>query len=164
MLAPAMLQHRRGEVNATARREIASMPDVIITATAKGQRHAAVIARMEALAAEPRRLALADICAPTGVCDRTLRAICQEYFGMGPMRYLWLKRMQQVRSALMQAPRTAYVTTIALDHGFDEFGRFSVEYRRLFGESPSVTLRRPPRDTSPLTVHVTVESPGASTV
>jgi hypothetical protein len=42
------------------------------------------------------------------------------------------------KAALMQAPRTAYVTTIALDHGFDEFGRFSVEYRRLFAGAVDV--------------------------
>jgi len=37
------------------------------------------------------------------------------------------------------------VTQIALAHGFTHMGRFSVEYQRQFGESPSVTLRRRPR-------------------
>jgi AraC-like DNA-binding protein len=38
---------------------------------------------------------------------------------------------------------TATVTEIATTHGFWELGRFSVEYRGLFGESPSTSLRRP---------------------
>jgi AraC-like DNA-binding protein len=33
------------------------------------------------------------------------------------------------------------VKEAALDNGFWDLGRFSVEYRKLFGESPSVTLR-----------------------
>ena len=34
------------------------------------------------------------------------------------------------------------VTEIALDNGFTHLGRFSVNYRELFGESPSETLAR----------------------
>jgi hypothetical protein len=34
------------------------------------------------------------------------------------------------------------VTEVAVHFGFLELGRFSVEYRRAFGERPSATLRR----------------------
>jgi AraC family ethanolamine operon transcriptional activator len=34
------------------------------------------------------------------------------------------------------------VTEIATNFGFVELGRFSVEYRKLFGETPSQTLSR----------------------
>jgi transcriptional regulator GlxA family with amidase domain len=36
----------------------------------------------------------------------------------------------------------AIVKKIAAQFGFTQFGRFSVDYKTLFGESPSVTLAR----------------------
>jgi AraC-like DNA-binding protein len=43
----------------------------------------------------------------------------------------------------------AKVTEIAMSFGFAELGRFSVEYKKAFGESPSQTLYRTPQ-TRPL--------------
>jgi AraC-like DNA-binding protein len=64
---------------------------------------------------------------------------------MGLVRYLWLRRMHLARSALIRAdPASATVTGVATDYGFWELGRLSVEYRTLFGESPSVSLRGMP--------------------
>ncbi len=111
-----------------------------------GRRHDAIVARFEEfLEANPNRpLYLTEICAAIGVAERTLRASCEEHLGMGPIRYLALRRMHLVRQALLRsAPSKATVTRIITDHGFWELGRFSVAYRMLFGESPSETLRRP---------------------
>jgi AraC-like DNA-binding protein len=114
--------------------------------TAGCRRHDAVITRFEDfLAAHPDRpLHLTEICAAIGVAERTLRAACEEHLGMGPIRFLTLRRMYLVRSALLgsDAIKTS-VTRVVTDHGFWELGRFSVAYRALFGESPSETLRRP---------------------
>jgi AraC-like DNA-binding protein len=87
---------------------------------------------------------IAEICAAIGASERTLRTCCQEVMGVGPVRYLWLRRMHLARQALLHGdPAAASVTEIATTYGFWELGRFSVEYRALFGESPSATLRRP---------------------
>ena len=103
---------------------------------------------LEANQDEP--LYLTEICAAIGVTGRTLRLHCQEHLGMGPHRYLWLRRMNLARRALVLADATAKtVTEIANDHGFGELGRFAVSYRKLFGELPSATLRRPPDDPRP---------------
>jgi AraC-like DNA-binding protein len=126
------------------------------------RRHAQIIARLEDLLAanRDRPLYLAEICATTGVSERTLRVCCHEHLGMGPVRYLWLRRMHLARAALIRAdPASATVTSIATDHGFWELGRFSVEYRTLFGESPSVSLRGPPHDP-----RVTIKHPLASKI
>jgi transcriptional regulator GlxA family with amidase domain len=116
--------------------------------TAGGLRRDAIIARFEAfLEANPDTpLYLPEICAAVGAGERTLRIVCQEHLGMGPIRYLALRRMHLVRRALSRADSSTTVTQIATDHGFWELGRFSVNYRTMFGETPSATLHRLPDD------------------
>lgn len=112
------------------------------------RRHSAIVAKFEEfLAANPdRAIYLTEICAATGTSERTLRAACEEHLGMGPIRFLTLRRMHLVRRALLRASASeTNVTRIVTDQGFWELGRFSVAYRALFGEMPSETLRRPPR-------------------
>jgi AraC-like DNA-binding protein len=114
-------------------------------------RHDTIVARFEEfLEANPDRpLYLTEICAAIGVAERTLRASCEEHLGMGPIRYLTLRRMHLVRRALLRSdPSKVTVTQIVTDHGFWELGRFSVVYGALFGESPSRTLRRPTEQTA----------------
>jgi AraC-like DNA-binding protein len=108
--------------------------------------HGRTMRRFEEFLAAKRYepLYLAEICAALAVSERTLRACCHEHLGIGPIRYLWLRRMHLARRALLRADQAQLtVTEIATEHGFWELGRFSVEYRALFGESPSVSLHRP---------------------
>ena len=129
---------------------ILCLSECVPTAAASSAlRHNAIIARFEELLAtnHDRPLHLAEICMAVGVSERTLRTICMEHLGMGPVRYLWLRRMHLARRALIRAtPQMATVTEIATANGFWELGRFAVEYRALFGEAPSVSLRRPARE------------------
>jgi AraC-like DNA-binding protein len=109
-----------------------------------GYQRQPVMRRLEQFLEEnpDRSIYVPEVCAAIGVSGRTLRLRCEEHLGMSPQRYLRARRMNFVRKALATAgPTTASVTTIALDHGFGELGRFAVQYRQLFGESPSTTLR-----------------------
>jgi AraC-like DNA-binding protein len=85
---------------------------------------------------------LSDIVEVSGVPGRTLFKHFQDWRGVSPMRYLRNARFQRAREALKGAPPEASVTEIAMRWGFNHMGRFSVEYRKRFGESPSETLRR----------------------
>ena len=119
-----------------------------VTARRDGGSRARVMARFEDFLAARQLEAvyLAEICKAIGVSERTLRSCCQERLGMGPIRYLWLRRMTLARRALLSAdPMLRTVTEIATEHGFWELGRFAVEYRTLFGEAPSMSLRRTSR-------------------
>jgi AraC-like DNA-binding protein len=95
-------------------------------------------------------LYMPQLCTTVGASYTMLRDCCQDYLGMSPKRYLWLRRMHLVRRALRSADvENTTVTEIATDHGFWELGRFAVAYRSLFGEAPSAVLRRPPEDIEP---------------
>ena len=77
-----------------------------------------------------------------GVSERTLREAFQQYFGMPPVQYLNLRILNQVRRALKTAnPLVASVTEVATRFGIWQFGRFARDYRFLFRELPSETLR-----------------------
>ena len=63
--------------------------------------------------------------------------------GLPPRKYLQLQRMLKVRHELCtKEAETTLVTEAAAHWGFTELGRFAVEYKQLFGESPSLTLSR----------------------
>jgi AraC-like DNA-binding protein len=112
--------------------------------TAQGQ-HAIVMRRFRRVVEEnpEQPLYIPEICKAIRIPDRTLRMCCQEHLGMGPKRYLLLRRMHLARRALREAaPEATTVTDIATRFGFWQLGRFAVEYQSLFGESPSATLRR----------------------
>src|SRR3954467_4552335 len=77
-----------------------------------------------------------------GVSGRTLQRQFQAFLGKAPRTALRDLRFACARRALLQGVRDAKVMDIALRCGFPHFGRFSVEYRRRYGETPSQTLRR----------------------
>jgi len=119
-------------------------------------RHRARVMRRleEVLTSTPDRpLYMPQLCATVGASYTTLRDCCQEYLGISPKRYLWLRRMRLVHRALRSADaEETTVTEIATDYGFWELGRFAVAYRSLFGEAPSAALRRPPEDIKPVQI------------
>jgi len=87
-------------------------------------------------------LSVEQLASAAGVSERTLRETFQQYFGVPPVRYLNRRTLHQVRSALKAAdPFVATVTEIAAAFGVWELGRFARDYRVLFGELPSETLR-----------------------
>jgi AraC-like DNA-binding protein len=84
-----------------------------------------------------------DLCRASGVEERTLRRAFNDVFRMPPANYLKLRQLNQVHAALCECgARGGLVTDVLTCHGVTEFGRFAAHYRRLFGESPSQTLRR----------------------
>jgi AraC-like DNA-binding protein len=110
-----------------------------------GQRYRQIVDRIEALLHSDRgeQLHVDDLCRVAAVSERTLRNAFRKVHGVSPYRFLRGFRMTQARQALMTAgARRGTVTEVAMQFGFLELGRFSVDYRSVFGECPSTTLRR----------------------
>lgn len=88
-------------------------------------------------------ITIRDLCAAVGAAERTIELGFQEVFGLSPKRYLTVMRLNAARRELRRRrPEEASVTAIAVRWGFLHLGRFAAQYRRMFGESPSETLRQ----------------------
>jgi AraC-like DNA-binding protein len=84
-----------------------------------------------------------DICAAAGVSARSLSREFVRCHAVGPMTFLKQRRLEAAQRSLLAAdPSEKSVTDVALDCGLHHLGRFAVEYRAAFGESPSQTLSR----------------------
>src|SRR6476661_4909139 len=96
-----------------------------------------------ALAYVDKPLQVSALSRALGVSERTLRKLFNEILGRPPSRHLRMLRLSEVRRALLAARgQPVTVTEIATDFGFAALGEFSVEYRKVFGESPSETLHQ----------------------
>ncbi|MFE8595897.1 AraC family transcriptional regulator [Archangium violaceum] len=135
---------------------VASLRDALLTALLTGTRHSA----SSCLEASPRRaapacvrraeefieahagepIALADIVAAAGVPERSLRAAFIAARGMPPVAFLRRRRFEIARQTLLAGAPGTTVTGVVASLGFVSGGRFSVEYKKLFAESPSDTL------------------------
>ncbi|WP_201099117.1 helix-turn-helix domain-containing protein [Thiocystis minor] len=63
-----------------------------------------------------------------------------------PLAFLRRWRFHAVRRQLTLAPAGGLtITQAAYSQGFYQLGRFTAEYRQIFGEGPLETLRRSPR-------------------
>ncbi|MEN0134904.1 MAG: AraC family transcriptional regulator [Rhodococcus sp. (in: high G+C Gram-positive bacteria)] len=78
-----------------------------------------------------------------GVSVRTLQDGFARYVGDAPMAYLRGIRLERAHEDLVTAdPRCNSVSDIAYRWGFRHLGRFSVEYRKRYGQPPSATLTK----------------------
>ena len=86
---------------------------------------------------------LEDVCAHAGAGLRTVQRCFASRYQVSPFAYLKARRLNAARRDLAAAnPSERSVTEVAMDNGLSHLGRFSIEYREHFGESPKETLAR----------------------
>lgn len=64
------------------------------------------------------------------------------YYGQSPVAYLRNLRFEESYKRLKNIKPWENVSSIAMDCGFQQLGRFSQEYKNRFGELPSETLKK----------------------
>src|SRR6266480_350981 len=98
---------------------------------------------LEAMRADVGRdWSVTELAGAAGVSSRTLQRQFRIFLGKPPRTALRNVRFETARRELLRGTPDAKVTDIALRCGFPHCGRFSVEYRRRYRETPSQTLKR----------------------
>jgi AraC-like DNA-binding protein len=107
--------------------------------------HSRIMVQFEdALAAHRERpLRITDLCLAIGVSEHDLRISCEDILGMSPGRYLRLRRLNMVHTALRSPDRAAAsIAQTARRYGYWQPKSFAASYRQVFGETPSTTAYR----------------------
>lgn len=87
-------------------------------------------------------ITVGDLCEKLNISRRMLNYCFLEVFGTNPVQYLRTLRLNGVRRELRECSgSTSAIRDIASNWGFWHLSRFAGEYRELFGELPSDTLR-----------------------
>lgn len=109
--------------------------------TCESRRQIVDRARRIVLERAGEHVAVADLCAHLGVSRRTLQYCFETALDVSPVQYLRAMRLNGARRDLKASDR-ASVQDVAARWGFWHLSHFAADYRRMFGELPSQTLRR----------------------
>jgi transcriptional regulator GlxA family with amidase domain len=87
-------------------------------------------------------ISTSDIAAALHVAPRTLQYLFRRHLDTTPRAYLRRTRLAYAHRDLIAADNaTETVAAIAARWGFAHPGRFSVQYRQMYGHSPRATLK-----------------------
>lgn len=108
------------------------------------QRCLASVMTARALVAHPLNYALSvdDLCEQLHLTPRTLQNHFRSAVGESPAEFLRAVRLNACRRELRACVRKTTVQDVAAQWGFFHMGRFSHEYKAMFDELPSQTLRQ----------------------
>ena len=87
-------------------------------------------------------ITIPELCSVANVSERTLEYAFRERYNLSPKNYTLLHRMNNVRKQLRKENQKKHtVSEIARQHGFWHMGQFSSDYKKMFAELPSETLK-----------------------
>ena len=88
-------------------------------------------------------ISISELCSMYNLSERTLRLSFKKLFGLSPKQYHKYYALGKVHHAFLKGDISSdTVERIAYDHGFCHMGRLSSDYKSMFGNTPSTTLRK----------------------
>ena len=78
----------------------------------------------------------------SGVSKQKLSSCFKKHMGLSINSYIRLYRLKCINNDILNSRKNINITYIALKWGVKHLGRFSREYKEVFGESPSITLKK----------------------
>jgi AraC-like DNA-binding protein len=85
---------------------------------------------------------LHELARATETSERMLEYHFKYIYGVSPQIWFRSMKLNEIHREFKKlAGSHKRISDVAMEWGFNHLGRFSVEYRRLFGETPSMTLR-----------------------
>lgn len=86
-------------------------------------------------------LTVDELCTLTHTSRRTLQNCFETVTGLSPAVFLKNMRLNAVKRTLVMSDVSSNINDIAAQWGFWHLSQFTVDYKRLFGELPSQTLK-----------------------
>ena len=131
-----------------------NLADLILQCLAQGQlksantklskRMTALVTALDVIENTPVGLLhLPSVLAQVDVSRRTLEHAFQDRFDISPAAYIKVLRLKALNKALLCGDnKESTVGGVCRNHGFHHLGQLANDYSKLYGELPSVTLRR----------------------
>ncbi len=85
---------------------------------------------------------VSEICENNNITERTLRRWFRREFKLSPKQYLSMLRMNMVRKVLKNKSNHSNISEIAHEFNYWHMSQFSKDYKRVFNELPSHTLKK----------------------
>jgi AraC-like DNA-binding protein len=124
-------------------RASASARTVPLDRMARTQAISAVVAACQIVDKRfPAAITLSELARRCRVSQRTLEYGFKQMYGTTPMAFIRSQRLTRNRIELLRAAARTSISETARKCGFTHMGQYSRDYRRLFGETPSLTLAR----------------------
>lgn len=87
------------------------------------------------------KISMSDLSKLTGYSERSIQLVYQKHLNQTPTEYIEEKRLLKAREMIETYKQYKKITEVAQEVGLVHLGRFSVNFRKRFGISPSVLAR-----------------------